>query len=54
MESSARKINEENLKRFEEEISATDWNFINAYETADEKFNAFEITLSVEKIPVVL
>ena len=42
MESSARKINEENLKRFEEEISATDWNFINAYETADERFNAFE------------
>ena len=42
MESSARKINEENLKRFEEEISATEWNFINAYETANEKFNAFE------------
>ncbi|KAL5270451.1 hypothetical protein ACHWQZ_G001240 [Mnemiopsis leidyi] len=42
IEAAVRVINEENLKCFEEEISATDWNFINAHETADEKFNAFE------------
>ena len=45
-ETSARVINEENLKRFEEEISAVDWNFINALDSADEKFNAFETKYS--------
>ena len=46
VETSARVINEENLKRFEEEISAVDWNFINALDSADEKFNAFETKYS--------
>ena len=37
-----RVINDENITKFEQEISATDWNFLNSIYTADAKFNAFE------------
>ena len=37
-----RVINDENIAKFEEEISATDWNFLHSISTADAKFNAFE------------
>ena len=45
-EKSSRAITEENIKNFENGINATDWNFLNAYDSTDEKFNAFEAKYS--------
>ena len=41
-ETSSRVINDDNIKKFETDISAVDWNFVNNYDSADEKFDAFE------------